>query len=186
MDKRTLILEAALGLFVDNGFHGTSTSKIAKQADVANGTLFHYFKTKDELIISLYSDIKNQMADYILANTVTDATTKEALKSQFLSSLFWALDNTMKFRYIQQIHSSPYLSMIPTDELSRQMQPHLMLIKKGIEEKLLKPLPVDFLYFLISSHTFGLYQFLTTKPFSKARQYEMIKLSFDLLWDMLT
>jgi AcrR family transcriptional regulator len=42
MDKQQEILSAALQLFVANGFHGTATSKIAKEAGVANGTLFHY------------------------------------------------------------------------------------------------------------------------------------------------
>lgn len=45
-DKRQAILETALRLFVDQGFHGTSTASIAKQAGVATGTLFHHFPTK--------------------------------------------------------------------------------------------------------------------------------------------
>jgi AcrR family transcriptional regulator len=39
-------LAAALQLFVAFGFHGTPTSRIAAQAGVSNGTLFHYYKTK--------------------------------------------------------------------------------------------------------------------------------------------
>ena len=65
MDKRKQILDAALKLFVELGFHGTPTSMIAKEAGVANGTLFHYFATKDELVIALYVAIKNQMAGHI-------------------------------------------------------------------------------------------------------------------------
>ena len=49
-EKKQSILDASLKLFVENGFHGTSTAEIAKTAEVATGTLFHYFKTKEELI----------------------------------------------------------------------------------------------------------------------------------------
>ena len=62
MDKRQQILDAALKLFVEYGFHGTPTSLIAKEAGVANGTLFHYFSTKDELVVALYSSIKSRMS----------------------------------------------------------------------------------------------------------------------------
>jgi len=52
MDKKQLILGTALKLFVEAGFHGTATSKIAAEANVANGTLFNYFRTKEELILT--------------------------------------------------------------------------------------------------------------------------------------
>jgi len=45
-DKRTAIIEAALKLFTERGFHGTSTAQISKEAGVATGTLFNYFPTK--------------------------------------------------------------------------------------------------------------------------------------------
>ena len=44
-EKQKAVMEAALKLFTEKGFHGTPTSKIAKDAKVATGTLFHYFKT---------------------------------------------------------------------------------------------------------------------------------------------
>ena len=58
MDKREQILLAALKLFTEFGFHGTPTSKIAVEAGVSNGTLFHYFKTKEALILALYDYVK--------------------------------------------------------------------------------------------------------------------------------
>jgi AcrR family transcriptional regulator len=53
-EKEQKILDTSLVLFVEKGFHGTSTAEIAKTAGVATGTLFHYFKTKEELIDRLY------------------------------------------------------------------------------------------------------------------------------------
>jgi AcrR family transcriptional regulator len=100
MNKRDLIINAALKLFVEHGFHGTATSKIAQEAGVANGTLFQYFKTKDELVIALYIDIKDELAAYISKNTADTADIKTTMKSQVLSSLYWALDNPTKFRFI--------------------------------------------------------------------------------------
>ena len=121
MDKKEKIIEAALRLFVDNGFHGTPTSKIAQEAGVANGTLFQYFKTKDELVVALYISVKENMAEFIEKNNAKSDNLKEVMKSQFLASLFWALDNMVKFRFIQQFHTSPYVGKIEQDIIQNQL-----------------------------------------------------------------
>ena len=47
------IMAAATRLFADEGFHGTSTRKIAAAASVSEGTLFHYFSTKNVLLLAI-------------------------------------------------------------------------------------------------------------------------------------
>ncbi|MEZ4579078.1 MAG: helix-turn-helix domain-containing protein [Desulfobacterales bacterium] len=59
MSKKKKYLKPALLLFVENGIDKTPTSKIASEAGVATGTLFHHFKNKEDLVNSLYLD-KNQ------------------------------------------------------------------------------------------------------------------------------
>ena len=56
--KKTAIAGAAARLFTERGFHGTPTSLIAREAGISNGTLFHYFPTKEELINFAYFDIE--------------------------------------------------------------------------------------------------------------------------------
>lgn len=72
--KKEQILASALELFVTLGFHGASTSAIAKNAGISNGILFHYFKTKEELIIELYIEIKKGMMDALEIDTITSQT----------------------------------------------------------------------------------------------------------------
>ncbi|HEX8574945.1 MAG TPA: TetR/AcrR family transcriptional regulator [Flavobacterium sp.] len=186
MNKKEKIIETALKLFVDNGFHGTATSKIAHEAGVANGTLFNYFKTKDELVIAIYVAVKEDMAAFITKNTAKSNSFKEVMKSQFLSSLFWALDNQQKFHFIQQFHTSPYIEKVEQEIIQSQVLPHLLLIQSGIDKGLLKKLPVDFVYAIISSQTFGLYQYLISKKLSRVQQHDTIEQTFELLWDMIT
>ena len=61
-DKKTAIMEAALKLFTERGFHGTTTAQISKEAGVATGTLFNYFPTKEDLINSLYIEVKGELS----------------------------------------------------------------------------------------------------------------------------
>jgi TetR/AcrR family transcriptional regulator, fatty acid metabolism regulator protein len=55
-DKRERILEGALKAFARNGFYNTKVSEIASEAGVADGTIYLYFKNKDDLLISLFED----------------------------------------------------------------------------------------------------------------------------------
>ena len=61
-DKQEAILDTALTLFTERGFFGTPTSLISKEAGVATGTLFFYFRTKEDLIDTLYCRIKAEAA----------------------------------------------------------------------------------------------------------------------------
>jgi TetR/AcrR family fatty acid metabolism transcriptional regulator len=55
-DKRERILRAAVRVFAKNGFYATRVSDVAKAAGVADGTIYLYFKSKDELLLSLFED----------------------------------------------------------------------------------------------------------------------------------
>lgn len=55
-DKRERILEGALKAFARSGFYNTKVSEIAREAGVADGTIYLYFDNKDDLLISLFED----------------------------------------------------------------------------------------------------------------------------------
>jgi AcrR family transcriptional regulator len=56
LDKRRLILDAAIRVFARQGFHSTRVSDIADEAGVAYGLVYHYFKSKDEVLNELFSE----------------------------------------------------------------------------------------------------------------------------------
>ena len=59
---RKKILEAAEELFSKNGFHGTSIKEITKAAHVNQGLVYYYFKDKNDIVISLFRDIVEELA----------------------------------------------------------------------------------------------------------------------------
>src|SRR3954470_20819797 len=54
--KRDRILEAAIKVFAAEGFYNAKVSQIAQEAGVADGTIYLYFKSKDDLLINLFED----------------------------------------------------------------------------------------------------------------------------------
>ena len=53
-DKRTLIIEAAIEVFAERGFLLAPVSEIARRAGVADGTIYRYFKNKEDLLLSIF------------------------------------------------------------------------------------------------------------------------------------
>ena len=56
VDKRTVILDAALKTFVKRGYPETRVSEIAAEARVAEGTLYNYFQSKEDLLLALFDE----------------------------------------------------------------------------------------------------------------------------------
>lgn len=55
-DKRERIIEAAIKVFAERGFYHARVSEVAAEAGVAGGTIYNYFRNKDDLLISLFED----------------------------------------------------------------------------------------------------------------------------------
>jgi TetR/AcrR family fatty acid metabolism transcriptional regulator len=55
-DKRERILKAAIKVFAKNGFYATRVSELAKAAGVADGTIYLYFKNKDDVLITIFEE----------------------------------------------------------------------------------------------------------------------------------
>jgi AcrR family transcriptional regulator len=134
-DKRQAVLDTALRLFVEQGFHSTSTASIAKHAGVATGTLFHHFSSKNTLMDQLFLSIKQEFANDIsmhisqpvdvnTTNTARDAAPRnnhprdlevnidevEAFKQEaehiWQAAIDWALNNPLKQRFFLQYSMS--------------------------------------------------------------------------------
>ncbi len=53
-DKRQKIIQAAIAVFSKNGFYNSTVADVAREAQVADGTIYLYFKNKDDLLISIF------------------------------------------------------------------------------------------------------------------------------------
>ncbi|MGH7269244.1 MAG: TetR/AcrR family transcriptional regulator [Polyangiaceae bacterium] len=63
--KRERILDAAVRVFAKKGFYATRVSEVAKAAGVADGTIYLYFKSKDDLLVSLFEHCVERLLDYL-------------------------------------------------------------------------------------------------------------------------
>jgi TetR/AcrR family transcriptional regulator, fatty acid metabolism regulator protein len=61
-DKPQQIIDAAVRVFARNGFYNSRVSDIAREAGIASGTIYLYFKTKDEILVTLF---RERMAAFV-------------------------------------------------------------------------------------------------------------------------
>ncbi|WP_082233651.1 TetR/AcrR family transcriptional regulator [Halobacillus massiliensis] len=77
--KYKQIIEAAVVVMAENGYHSSQVSKIAKKAGVADGTIYLYFKNKEDILVSLFQDKMGQFIERIEYETTSRQSAEEKL-----------------------------------------------------------------------------------------------------------
>ena len=78
-DKRRLILDAAVRVFARKGYHTCRVGYIAEEAGVAHGLLYHYFRSKEELLETIVRETWRELLDAVQSVEETDETARERL-----------------------------------------------------------------------------------------------------------
>ena len=78
-DKRRVILDAAVKVFAREGFHGCRVADIADEAGVAYGLVYHYFRSKDEILDTLFLERWDLMLEEIARVDAEPAPPREKL-----------------------------------------------------------------------------------------------------------
>ncbi len=88
-DKYDTILRAAIKVFAENGYHNAQVSKIARVANVADGTIYLYFDNKADLLISVFRETMGgfvqQLRDKLAALSQAEDQLRELIRMQFQS-----------------------------------------------------------------------------------------------------
>src|SRR5258708_11270626 len=109
-DKRNAILDAATRVFAERGLSAAPTSEISKQAGVAEGTLFTYFETKDDLINALYREIKLELADAMMSDFPRKKNVRTRLWHVWDRYVNWGIANPKQRKVLAQLTVSEVLS----------------------------------------------------------------------------
>ena len=91
--RRKEIFDASVHLFLDKGFNETSMNEIAQAAGMGKSTLYDYFKSKDEILVSYYADEITKITERGYEITRLDIPVSEKLKMIMETHLAYLLDN---------------------------------------------------------------------------------------------
>lgn len=144
INKKQKLLDSALTLFVNQGIDATSTASIAKHAGVANGTLFHHFSSKEELVLTLYKIIKQDFATQIEAFTFDEKKLKQQVKLIWEQAIDWAITNAKKQQFCLQVSQYHQLSgQIKTKILTEAFDFLPKLIEFGQQHNVFANYPLE-------------------------------------------
>jgi AcrR family transcriptional regulator len=183
-DKRNAILDAATRLFAERGLAAAPTSEISKRAGVAEGTLFTYFGTKDELINSLYREIKLELADAMMSDFPRKKNIRTRLRHVWDRYVNWGIANPKQHKVLAQLQVSEVLTKESREAGSAPFVEFQIMIRDAIEQRVFRnDLPVE----LISKSLAALVEAtidLTVSNRSKAKQYR--DSGFQMFWAGIT
>lgn len=94
-DKRNALLSAAIQVFAEEGL-ASPALKIARMAGVAEGTLFNYFSTKDELLNQLYLQLKSELRDVMMPGYPRSETARKRLRHAWQAYVEWGVAEPQK------------------------------------------------------------------------------------------
>ncbi|AFA48854.1 TetR/AcrR family transcriptional regulator [Acetobacterium woodii] len=184
MDKREKILKAALELFNQYGFDNTPTARITKEAGVATGTLFNYFKNKEELINVLYLSCKDSLTNGLSRGFEQESTFRSKLKRIYINYIVWSLDHTDEFLFFQQFCNAPCIGENTRKEGVSKFKKIMALMSEGIEQEIIKNVNLDYMSSLLMSIMNANTYYFIDNP-SLAGDDDFLETSFSFLWDSI-
>lgn len=176
--KRDAILASAAELIATLGI-GASTAKIAKAAGIAQGTLFTYFATKDELLNRLFLEIESDLAGALLASCPAVGGPCERIRHMWDRAIEWGLANPVRCKAMRQLKVSDRIST----ESRRRSNALFREIREMVEESVAERADPDRASFYIGSVLSGLAEITIEAIAASPRDQESFKqASFDLFW----
>ncbi|MGK6351257.1 TetR/AcrR family transcriptional regulator [Parapedobacter sp. DT-150] len=145
-EKKCAIFESTLRLVMKQGFHGSPMSQIAQDAGVATGTIYHYFSSKDELIIELYKHCKHRIGGAMFKGEEAQLPYRKRFVAIWINLVRFYIDHPEVLSFIEQFFSSPYAAVFYERNCSVQMQNEMAdFLRQGIDDGHIKPLDINIL-----------------------------------------
>jgi hypothetical protein len=109
-EKQKSIKNAVIKLILAEGFHGTSMSKIAKEAGVSPATVYIYYENKDMMLKDIYLEYSEENFDYLLSKINKDMDGKALIETLILSYFYYIQDHKEEFHFVEQFSGCPALA----------------------------------------------------------------------------
>jgi|SRR5215813_3067287 len=177
-EKRSAILEAATRVIVTQGL-SAPTAGIAKEAGIANGSLFTYFDTKVDLFNQLYLELKEDMASAAMKNIRKDAELREQVFHIWQNWMNWAVSFPEKRRALAQLGVSDEITPSTRSAAHKTMAGIAELLERTRANGPMRRVPMGFVVAIMNSVAEATMDFMTQDPTNAKKHCEV---GFEALW----
>lgn len=134
--RRKEIFDASVHLFLEKGFNETSMREIAKAAGMGKSTLYDYFASKDEILVSYFENEIQKITERAQAVAMQDLDVSEKLKQIMQMHLEYLVDN--KNFYLKLTIASQTLPLGSQDKIQAKRHAYQDMLRALIEEGISK------------------------------------------------
>lgn len=136
------ILETTLNIIIRKELQATSMALIAKESGVSTGNIYHYFKSKEDIVNELYKAIVTFNGEYVRGGLLKGTTIREKFELGWNRVIEFGKQYPQGFQFIEQYSFSPYIY----EEVKQEAYtggwcaPMNELYQEAIQEKLFIPM----------------------------------------------
>lgn len=149
MDKKQAILKSVLKLVNREGFYHLNMKKIAEGAGVAAGTIYIYFKGKEDLINALYQMIVLAFNEQVLSSYCYNKEVKANFDEMMTSAIDFYVKAPDYFSFVEQYTYAPFLFKENQEQNFQLLRPMYQIFQKGKEDHIIKNINDAYLISLI-------------------------------------
>lgn len=171
------ILKSALKLFAKQGIDKTSTAQITKDVGIAEGTLFVHFKTKQELIDSLYLEIKKGSAGNLTELIDPKVSVEKNIKKMSKYLVEYLIKNFNELVFMEIIEKDPQISKKARAEASKIYKDVVLQIDKWIKGGKLKKLNTELIGYIFWTNIVGV------SKYCHAKKVKVSDVMLTIIWD---
>lgn len=137
MDKRQRIIFTMLELVVKQGVYATPMSQVAKEANVAVGTIYHYFDNKQEILEEIYKMINQDYGVVLMAN-LPDTDFKTQFEAICLNLFNYYIGNPLAFKFMEFVAVPPLMPKELVEAVREYTAGLIEFFQKGIDDGYLR------------------------------------------------
>jgi AcrR family transcriptional regulator len=182
-NKTAQIFSATLKLVANMGVAGITMRQIASEAGIATGTLYIYFKDKEELVNKLYEDCRTSSVNAYLQGYDATKNFKTGFKLIWRNIFNYRIENFEASVFMEQCFHSPFITETTREMTRRVIQPLYKLMDRGKSELLIKDLDTKLLLIFMVGNINDLCKY--AKYINKKISDDIIEDAFSVCWDGL-
>ncbi|MMZ55416.1 HTH-type transcriptional repressor Bm3R1 [compost metagenome] len=162
------ILETTLNIIIRKELQATSMSLIAKESGVSTGNIYHYFKSKEDIVNELYKAIVTFNGEYVREGLLKGTTIREKFEFGWNRVVELGKQYPQGFQFIEQYSFSPYIY----EEVKQEVYtggwcaPMNELYQEAIQEKLFIPMNPKMMVqmhygtfvYMLKAHLYGVFE----------------------------
>jgi AcrR family transcriptional regulator len=160
-NKENALREKAVEMIVREGLEGFGVNKLARAAGVSPGTIYLYYKSKEDLILTLCLEVSDEILKSSLKNFHPEMSFADGLKLQWKNRYQFFKTDPLKVQFIEQVRYSPIYNKV-THALTESYGEALgSFITRAVERNELIKLPFEVYWSLAFAPLYQLIKFHT-------------------------